>query len=91
MKNESTSWYMISKAIIQTDKKNTIKLKQSNLDSALVLNNLKTFLTNVLALVLSLMSFGRLWNNLEAGSRKVPVSGDITSCNIAFEHRFLVV
>ena len=39
---------------------------QSNLDSALVLNNLKTFLANVLALVLSLMSFGRLWNNLEA-------------------------
>ena len=33
---------------------------QSNLDSYLVLNNLKTFLTNVLALVLSLMSFGRL-------------------------------
>ena len=28
---------------------------RSNLDSALVLNNIKTFLTNVLALVLSLM------------------------------------
>ena len=41
-------------------KKNTIKQMQSNLDSALVLNNLKTFLANVLALVLSLMSFGRL-------------------------------
>ena len=48
------------KAIIQTNKKNTIKQMQSNLDSTLVLNNLKTFLTNVLALVLSLMSFGRL-------------------------------
>ena len=61
MKNENcTSWYMISKAIIQTNKKNTIKQMQSNLDSTLVLNNLKTFLTNVLALVLSLMSFGRL-------------------------------
>ena len=64
---------------------------QSNLDSALVLNNLKTFHANVLALVLSLMSFGRLWNNLEAESRNVPVSGDMTSCNIAFECRFLVV
>ena len=84
MKNESTSWYMISKAIIQTNQKNTIKQMQSNLDSALVLNNFKTFLANVSALDLSLMSFGRLWNNLEAGSRKVPVSGDMTSCNIAF-------
>ena len=42
------------------EQKNTIKQMQSNLDSALVLNNLKTFLANVLALVLSLMSFGRL-------------------------------
>ena len=92
MKNENcTSWYMISKAIIQRNKKNTIKQMQSNLDSALVLNNLKTFLANVLALVVSLMSFGRLWNNLEAESRKVPISGDMTSCNIAFECRFLVV
>ena len=33
---------------------------RSNLDSALVLNNIKTFLANVLALVLSLKSFGRL-------------------------------
>ena len=42
------------------EQKNTIKQMQSNLDSALVLNNLKTFLANGLALVLSLMSFGRL-------------------------------
>ena len=40
----------------------------SYLDSALVLNNFKTFLTNVLALVSSLMSFGRLLNNLETES-----------------------
>ena len=64
---------------------------QSNLDSALVLNNLEIILTNVLALVLSLMSFGKLWNNLEAGSRKVPVLRNMTICDIAIEHRFLVV
>ena len=60
-----------------------INWNQSNLSSALVFKNLKTFLANVLALISSLISFGRLLNNLEAESWNVPVSRGSTSCGVA--------
>ena len=58
-KNESTCGCIQLKIIRQSDKQKN--KKSSNLDSASVQNNLKTFLA-------SLMSFGRSLSNLEAES-----------------------
>ena len=67
--------------------------KHLQISKKLVFKNLKTFLPNDLVLISSLMSFGRLLNNLEAESWKImflfqeaqPVAG------VAHEGRFIVV
>ena len=67
------STYRLYKIYITKSQKKSVKRtyksrKKSTPDSAFVFKNLKTFLANVVALVISLMSFGRQLNNLETDS-----------------------